>query len=368
MNIFSKEKVNTGRQIEFDIAKAICIIGMVFVHTYEYFLPHDVMLVGFQNALVNVIQMLVGAPCFMICMGIGIAYTSKNSSDDLLKRGLKIFILGFVLNALREGFIYLFGSIVGLFPSEAYPFLVIDTFLNNDIMPFAGLSLMLMGLLKRFKFNDKQIMITAIILSIIGSIFRNFDVNSILNFTVGLFFGTYDNAHDIITSYFPLFNWFIFVAFGYCFGELFKRCNNKKKFYLIVSSVCAVIVTIYLLIAVPNNIGMIDPNLLNYYHLTTPETLISMMSSLVIFGIYYALSFVLPKAVTDFTSTASKNINKIYCIHWVIIGNFRAILFFIYKTVQFSQGQCVIFAISVFTISYIIAYFYDKRLKQKRAQ
>lgn len=368
MSLFSKEKVNTGRQIEFDIAKAICIIGMVFVHTYEYFLSQEVMLEGFQNALVNVIQMLVGAPCFMICMGIGIAYTNKNSSDDLLKRGLKIFILAYVLNALREGLMYLFGGFAGLYPPERFPVLPIDALLNNDIMTFAGSSLMLMGLLKRFKLNDKQIMFASIILSIIGTIFRNFDLNSYLNYPVGIFLGTYDFRHDIITSYFPLFNWFIFVAFGYCFGELFKKCNDKKKFYLIVSSTCTVIVAIYLLIAIPNNIGMINPDLVNYYHLATPETFISMMSALVIFGIYYAISFVLPRFVTDFTSTASKNINKIYCIHWVIVGNVRACLTFFTDIVYFSQATCVIFAISVFIISYIIAYFYNKRLIQKRAQ
>jgi surface polysaccharide O-acyltransferase-like enzyme len=33
LDLFSKEKVNTGRQVELDIAKALAIIFMIFLHT-----------------------------------------------------------------------------------------------------------------------------------------------------------------------------------------------------------------------------------------------------------------------------------------------------------------------------------------------
>lgn len=32
-NLFSNEKVNTGRQVELDIAKALSIIFMIFLHS-----------------------------------------------------------------------------------------------------------------------------------------------------------------------------------------------------------------------------------------------------------------------------------------------------------------------------------------------
>ena len=32
-NLFSNEKVNTGRQVELDVAKALSIIFMIFLHT-----------------------------------------------------------------------------------------------------------------------------------------------------------------------------------------------------------------------------------------------------------------------------------------------------------------------------------------------
>ena len=34
MNYFAKERVNEGRQPELDWLKAVCIIGMIFLHIY----------------------------------------------------------------------------------------------------------------------------------------------------------------------------------------------------------------------------------------------------------------------------------------------------------------------------------------------
>ena len=31
---FAKEKVNTGRQPELDLLKALCVVGMIFVHVF----------------------------------------------------------------------------------------------------------------------------------------------------------------------------------------------------------------------------------------------------------------------------------------------------------------------------------------------
>lgn len=366
MNILCKEEVNTGRQIEFDVVKAVCIVGMVLVHVYESFLSEEVMTTGFQNALVNVIQMLVGAPCFMMCMGLGISYTSKNSSKELIKRGITIFIFGYVLNIARGGLpatiIYLTGGM------EFSEFIreFINEVLNNDIMQFAGLAMMLMGLLKKWKFNDKQILLTGIVMSIIGSFVQRFDVSMLLNYPIGLFFGTVEYDYSLYISFFPLFNWFIFVAAGYIFGQIMKRCNDKKKFYLFVSPICGILVGIYLIFAIPNNIGMINPELIYYYHLKITDALISVMSVLAYFGIYYAISLILPKFILNFTTKASKNINKIYCIHWIILGWAIDCCKYYLGIENVNQNICTIFAILLFVVSYILADIYSKR-KMKNA-
>ena len=69
--LFSYEKVNTGRQVELDIAKALSIIFMVFLHTmwvmmnYKYsFSPIYEFTVG------NILGRPYAAPIFMFCMAL----------------------------------------------------------------------------------------------------------------------------------------------------------------------------------------------------------------------------------------------------------------------------------------------------------
>ena len=362
MELLNKEDVNTGRQIEFDIAKAICIIGMVFVHVYESFIPESLMTSGFQNILVNIVQMLVGAPCFMICMGIGIAYTSKNSPKDLINRGIKIFIFAYILNFIRGGIPEIAAFIAGKVSTAEFITNFTYEFLNNDIMPFAGLALILMGLLKKWKLNDKYILLTALVMSIAGSFIKGIDVSRYINYPLGLFVGTYDYAMDEIIAFFPLLNWFIFVASGYYFGKILKKVNDKKKFYLMISPACAVLVTIYLFFAIPNNIGMINPDLVYYYHLNSFDALISIMSSLAVFGFYFYISSILPKFLINFSNSASRNINRIYCIHWVIVGWTDGFLYYFRNINYFDQSICVLFAIAVFGFSYVLSLMYERRL------
>ena len=74
--------------MELDIAKALSIIFMIFLHT--------VMVVsGFNNSISPAYDFIIGnvlgrpcaAPVFMFCMGIGIVYSRHSQWDLMIKRG-----------------------------------------------------------------------------------------------------------------------------------------------------------------------------------------------------------------------------------------------------------------------------------------
>ena len=72
--VFSTSEVNTGRQVELDIAKGFAILFMVWVHTTETFGNYQ----GIGNVIVE--HFLGGpfaAPVFMVCMGIGMCYAKR---------------------------------------------------------------------------------------------------------------------------------------------------------------------------------------------------------------------------------------------------------------------------------------------------
>ncbi|MCQ2545621.1 MAG: heparan-alpha-glucosaminide N-acetyltransferase domain-containing protein, partial [Clostridia bacterium] len=102
MKLFGKEEINTSRQFEFDMAKAVCILGMVFVHCFETLSCGDAEGGVTYYIFVIVLDAIFGAGTFMICMGLGITYSWKDNADKLLRRGAIIFVLGYVLNIVRD--------------------------------------------------------------------------------------------------------------------------------------------------------------------------------------------------------------------------------------------------------------------------
>lgn len=101
-NLFSDEKINVGRQIELDIAKALSIVFMIFLHTMW-------VTMNFNHALSPTYEFVVGsilgrpyvAPIFMFCMGVGIVYSRHSQWDLMVKRGITLYILGILVNVFE---------------------------------------------------------------------------------------------------------------------------------------------------------------------------------------------------------------------------------------------------------------------------
>lgn len=178
MKLFSLEEVNIKRQFEFDMAEAVCILGMVFAHCFENLaILEDVVSTPTYYIIVNVLDSIFGAGTFMICMGLGISYSYKNNPNTLIKRGLTILILGYVLNIARYG-PYTLAEYLLVSPMTIKIFF---TYLFDcDIMAFVGVALMLFGLLKKLKLSDFNIFLISLAMSIFGSFVRFVDFKNIL--------------------------------------------------------------------------------------------------------------------------------------------------------------------------------------------
>ena len=98
VEIFSNKKINVGRQVDLDLAKASSIIFMVFVHCL---LLADSFNSSFSPIFFHGIDDLLGgpmcAPLFMFCMGVGLVYSRNAQSDIMIKRGISLLILGIIV-------------------------------------------------------------------------------------------------------------------------------------------------------------------------------------------------------------------------------------------------------------------------------
>jgi len=366
MKLFSKDEVNTGRQFEFDLAKAICILGMVFVHCFEEFPLIATPSAGsLYYVFVTVLDALFGAGTFMICLGIGLTYTKKNNPNDFIKRGLHIFLLGYLLNIFR--FVIPFSTyfLDGEFV-EVVKYLL-SCLLYTDILQFAGLAFILFGLLKKIKTPDWLIALLAIGMSITGSFVRFVNVGNVhLNELLGLFVGTIDpTAMYLYYAPFALINWFIIVVFGYFFGKLIKRVNNVEKFYAISTIISAVVVITYMAIAIPNKYGMMSGEEMYYFQMTTWEALIIMNGAVFAFGLYHYISKLFSERFKNFVTGLSVNINRTYCIHWIIIGFTELILWAFFED-GIPLYVLLIIAAVIYAVSSLLAELIRRRKEKKK--
>ena len=310
--LFSKEKVNSSRQIEWDLAKVSAIFLMILVHYFafctfgnlDYGIITEYMFILFQCS----------APIFMFAMGIGMIYTRHDSPREFVIRGIKLLLLGLIVNTM-----YFLSNYSAGVPLE-YSLL---SFLANDILQFAGLTFILVGILKKFNVSTIRMALISIVFSLIASYFSDFSFTNIyLNQLLGNLIETFGQN---TVSCFPILNWFIVPAFGMLFGENLIRCNDKDQLYKLILKPTAIISLIFLIVGLITREGMFStvggtvPEKLEYLHPSIPDIIILIAVILFIVSLLYFISKRLSPKITDFIVKTSKNVTIIYIVQWALI-------------------------------------------------
>ena len=254
------------------------------------------------------------APIFMFAMGIGMAYTRHSSPREFIIRGIKLLLLGLIVNTLY--FLSNYGAGV---PME-YALL---SFLANDILQFAGITFILMGIFKKLNMRTIEIFIISILLSLIATYTPDFTIaNMYLNQLLGHFFET---IGDYIVSCFPLFNWLVLPVCGMLFGENLIRCNNKEKLYKKIFEVSGLMTLIMVIIGFLSLRGMFSvtggtvPEKLAYLHISIPDIFILIIIALFITSIFYFISKKCSSTINNLVKRTSGNVTIIYIIQWILI-------------------------------------------------
>ena len=244
-SVFSREKVNTGRQYNLDLLKALAIVTMIICHTvtilsgartdYESEF-------GYRFANVFLGSYLAVAHAFMFCMGVGFVYSRNNEPKTLLVRGIKIYIMGYVLNFFRGG---MYAIVASIFDSS-YRDMIGYTLLLQDILLFAGLAMMLTALFKKLKLDCRIILAISVVMSVFSQLAAmKYQGNTFMNVLIGSFVPTVEDY-----STFVLLGWYFFVAAGICFGEVLQRTKNLRRFYGLILGISSVIMVVYIALTV----------------------------------------------------------------------------------------------------------------------
>lgn len=310
--MFSKNEINTGRQLELDVAKAFAVIFMITVHVFDHITDMH------GNVFPKIVEFFGCAPAagvFMFAMGVGMVYTRHDSPKEFAMRGIKLMLIGYVLNFFRETLLILIGRVFSIENSYEDKSLF-STLMTVDILQFAGMAFLITALLKKLNAKPWQILVVATFLHAIG------------NLCVGIF----DNTPETVQyplgvllftnkeTAFPAFQWYIYPAIGICFGKLLMHITDKDRFYCRMAAISAA--TLFCV-----TVGCIraDVNITNmfmtedYYSQSLLTTLWCMSIVCLCIPIYYDVSKLIKGRVITSVKYISKNVNTIYILQWLVI-------------------------------------------------
>ncbi len=311
--LFASHPVNQGRQTELDIMKGLAIMGMVLIHSFERFsmqpLPDTISTYAIEFGCSP------GAPIFMFLMGLGLIYTQKKNPGEMFSRGVKIFLIGYLLNFCRGSLLYFaFMTATG---NPEYLTRAVTEFWGIDILQFAGLTFMFFGAAARLKFRNEHYLMAAAVAAIATLLGAGFSTTSTLASAFsGLFLGTSDN------SFFPFFTWIEYPVFGYLFGSILIRCQDKRRFYNATLLVSLAASLLFILFSYRYGIDFGASDGLfqqSYYHHDLMGNLILLSLSLVYISLIFYATPVLPGFINSTLNRWSHNIINMYCISWLII-------------------------------------------------
>lgn len=347
--MFSKEKINTGRQLELDIARGLAVLFMIIIHVQLYFADVNTLDTYFAD-FNDFTGDIPAAPMFMFLLGVGINYTRKNNPSLMIKRGVGLIFAGYVLNFVR-GFVPWIIQAYRLYSIDCL-YEGINELLYVDILQFSGLAMIIFALFKKFKLKNGSISLIAIILALINLVMLNIKTDTVLLSAVtGLFWGSNEN------TFFPFLTWIFYPIAGYIFGSYLIRCTNKKKFYAISAIIAAIVFVsgTYLfnvILKIPNGLTS-DTGY--YQHFITDNITFTSFVILEISFLSFIAPFV-PKFLQGIAKRWSKNVTAIFCIHWVIIT--WAVLVIPSKSLD--MFWFVVFLIVIIPVSDFLAYYYSK--------
>lgn len=297
-----------------DLLKGFAVFLIVPVHILETFIDYA----GRESLFGKILLLLggpFGVPIFMMVMGYFVALSKKSTAQNLL-RGALIFILGIFLNIGLN-----FHLLLKIW-FKGWQFDPLQAIFGVDIFYLAGLSIIILSVLKTIKFGQQWIVLSLILFvsgstSYFNEILMVTERNYILPFIGG----------EYSWSYFPLFPWLAYPLIGFLFQKTELQIREFIKKQKVVS--IGFLAFIFILVVLFSRFGIETTNdLSEYYHHTFPFFLWTLgVDVLWVLLLWLVIQKFSEFPVIVFLRWLGKNITVFYVIQWLIIGNIATAIF-----------------------------------------
>jgi hypothetical protein len=316
-NISTLHPTNTKRQVEVDITRGLAVFFMILVHITSD-LSNETTSKTILGKVIDFFGTIPAAPVFMFLMGIGFVYSRNQKPSTLFKRGVTIFLGGYILNFSRGFLPFFIGGNMSLYTINSaevpwYYYLV-----QGDIFHFAGIAMMFTAILKKYRISECYYPMIAFIISILTPFVSKPDTGiSLLDTLLSTVFGKDGYVFH------PFFSWMVYPLMGSFFGWILIRIENKNIFYIkavILSILFSIPAAIFLVINPNYDLGIVTGDVLHYFHHSIISNILFISFIIIWLAIWYKVSVILPDVVKNRLIFWSKAVTIIYIIHWIIIG------------------------------------------------
>lgn len=314
--------------------KGFAVFLIIPIHILETFIDYP----GRESTIGKVLLFLggpVAVPVFMMVMGYFVAVSNKSTRENIV-RGVKIFILGFLLN------IGLNFNLLMKIKFSGWQIEPLQYIFGVDIFYLAGLSIIILSVIKSLNRGQQWITFGLILfVSVTSSYFNNLLLGAKSNYILPFIGGEYS------WSYFPIFPWLSYPLIGFLFQKtenpLLGFFNRKKAVSVVILTVIFINVALFSQFGVETTIA-----LNKYYHHTFLFFLwVLGVDILWILLIWYVDRKFSEFPIIVFLKWLGKNITAFYVIQWLIIGNIATNIFQTQKLSQFGIWYGAIFLVTL---------------------
>ncbi|RNL93022.1 DUF1624 domain-containing protein [Sinomicrobium pectinilyticum] len=349
---FKRMEHRDKRILALDVIKGMSVIGMVIIHTLLTYA--DVSVQSGSIAGKFVVFLGRGTSVFLVCMGITFMTSRHQSLISALKRGCLLLGIALLMNFMKfiipiwfhfapDNFIQRYGWDAPI--RMQYIYLV----LLGDILQLAGMSLLVIGFIRKFVKNKYAILFIGLSVAALSRELSGINTNiPVLNYVLDMLFSNDFPAF----VYFPVFPWMSFIIFGMYFGKWYMEANGDKKSLF---KHILLVGVLFIAIGTPLVFLYEEYNYNDFYHMGPGGVIYFGGWTLVFLWVIHKLFLKSENNVfIRIVQYCSRNLTSMYVIQWVLISWGKGI--FGYRQNQTSTVFLLIifFIILTFLVQFLI--------------
>jgi uncharacterized membrane protein len=326
-----------------DLARGFTVLMIAPIHTVMIFSGLSV-----RDTLLGKFLAFVaewhGAQIFMTVMGMSFALNKNQTLESAVKKAGLLMVFAYALNIFKFVIPHFFGWL----PAPLLELLQVDPGIHGyirllavgDILHFAAISFVIMGMIRQFRNYDRIAVWMAVAICFAGPwLWDASSDNGIANYGLQILGG------QPPAVFFPLLPWLVYPLLGLCLGKMIQQERPWLGFdsFWILGIALIMVATIM-------KYFLNDESISTFYRTKPLDTLLHIGFTLIALSIWHWISlYVKPNTLFKLYSYASRRITQIYIIQWILIC--WMLPFFSYQQSGTIGSLFLIFLTSILTLT-----------------